>query len=104
MPENEKKELIVERLFIEKTEKGDSATPAHSFSSFFDRRIIVLLGDPGSGKTTSFNEAIKEDINAIKLTPGDLALDDLDRYKGAKSPHRLPRRRLASGFGSAGSR
>lgn len=49
--------------------------------AFFDRRVLVLLGDPGLGKTTSFEQAAAQEPNAIKLTVRQFTTLNVERWR-----------------------
>jgi hypothetical protein len=75
---------IVDRLFTQigpKPKSNEEATKP--LSAFFDKPAIVLLGDPGSGKTTSFINSAKIEKNAVYVKVRDfLTLDVKTRWKG----------------------
>ena len=51
---------IVDRTFTKKYPDPEHSEAVLSrISDFFDKSAIVILGDPGSGKTTSFVEVGK---------------------------------------------
>lgn len=74
---------IADRLFTQirpKISYDEDATK--SLSAFFNKPAIVVLGDPGSGKTTSFLNAAETEGNAVYVRIRDfLALDVKKRWK-----------------------
>ncbi len=74
---------IVDRLFTQIRPKSNyDEDAAKSLSDFFNKQAIVVLGDPGSGKTTSFLNAAETEKNAVYVRIRDfLALDVKKRWK-----------------------
>lgn len=51
-------------------------------SSFFKHAVLVIVGEPGLGKTTSFRQASNEEPNAVFVPIGEfLACSEPSRYK-----------------------
>lgn len=57
--------------------------PRGDISEFFGHQVLVVLGEPGIGKTTSFRNAANDEPNAKFLRIGEfLSAPQLDDYKG----------------------
>jgi chromosomal replication initiation ATPase DnaA len=52
---------MTDRLVREVVRNGEPESPARPFSEFFGSPNIVLLGDPGAGKTHLFQSASAPD-------------------------------------------
>src|SRR5574337_790840 len=73
---------IVERLFTEiKVDRTYEYEAPKPFSAYFGRPAIVVLGDPGAGKTTSFTEAAKVEPNAEYVSIRDFLALSIDRWR-----------------------
>lgn len=74
---------IVERLFskISPTPPFDSLKQV-PISAFLNRPAIVVLGDPGSGKTTSFEQASALEPNAVFVSVRDFLSLSSRRWRG----------------------
>lgn len=85
MPEaisGEKSPVIVERRFVEaKRSPGQGYQPPQTLSAFFDRQALIVLGDPGAGKTTCFEQAAEVENDAIYVTVRDFLYLDIERYR-----------------------
>jgi hypothetical protein len=52
--------------------------------AFFKQPAFVVLGDPDSGKTTSFLQAADDEPNAVFVTVRDFLTLSTNRWKGKK--------------------
>ncbi|MBF0339756.1 MAG: hypothetical protein HQL95_02175 [Magnetococcales bacterium] len=91
--------LIVPRLFSRMEASGGEQNHPSPLSDFFDEKALVILGEPGMGKSTSFLQAAKKEANSEYLTirqfipprnPTDLAgktlyLDGLDEQRAGRA-------------------
>ncbi len=73
---------IVERLFTEiKPEREHEYDAPKPLSAYFGRPAIVVLGDPGAGKTTSFKKAAKAEPNAEYVPIRDFLSLSINRWR-----------------------
>lgn len=73
---------IVERLFTEiKREQVHEYEAPKPLSTYFGKPAIVVLGDPGAGKTTSFNEAVKAEPNSEYVSIRDFLTLSINRWR-----------------------
>ncbi len=73
---------IVERLFTEiKLDRAHEYEPPKPLSAYFGRPAIVVLGDPGAGKTTSFEEAAKAEPDAKYVQIRDFLALSINRWR-----------------------
>lgn len=74
--------LIVERKFSElHLSTGQDPQPAKALLSYHARSAVVVLGDPGAGKTTSFMDAAQLEKEAIYVTVRDFLTLRIQRYE-----------------------
>lgn len=74
--------LIVERQFTEIIlTPGQEPQPAKTLYSFLEKNALVVLGDPGAGKTTSFEQAARNEAGAIYVTVRDFLTLNIQRYQ-----------------------
>ena len=63
---------IVDRLFAQmQPEPEDPESAPQPLSRYYSNTAIIVLGDPGSGKTTSFSQSAKREANAVFVTIRD---------------------------------
>ena len=107
---------IVDRTFIEVDPvTSQPVGEAKPLSAHFGKTTIVLLGDPGIGKSTAFEKSAKEEPNAIVLTVGDflyrpikqwrrktLYLDGLDEQRSSSPDGRTILARIAGNIENLG--
>lgn len=73
---------IVARRFSEKLPDGEKRQPrVGPLADFRCEGALVVLGEPGSGKTTAFEEAARNDSDAIYASAADFLCLSLDRYR-----------------------
>ena len=74
---------IVERRFLQLNQpSGQELQPAKTLAAFFNMDGIIVLGDPGAGKTTSFREASRIEAQALFTTVRDFLALNLNRFRG----------------------
>ena len=74
--------MIVERKFTEIHLSHEHETlPPRTLDYFFNLNAFVVLGDPGAGKTTSFEQAAQNETDAIYATVRDLITLHIDRFR-----------------------
>ena len=57
---------IVDRKFLQQfPNPQDEILHPKPLCAFFDCDALVVLGDPGAGKSTSFEQAAVEELNAV---------------------------------------
>lgn len=86
---------LVRHLRVRDDGRGNSREDNATFAEFEAESAIVLLGDPGMGKTTFFREASRGayfSVRSFLITPGAIPsrtifLDALDEYRVAISGH-----------------
>ncbi len=75
--------LIVPRYFHQalpdSLQETDKARP---LSDYFEKKVVVILGSPGIGKSTEFSQAGKQEPGAIHSTVSRFLADPLEIYKG----------------------
>jgi hypothetical protein len=75
--------LIVERRFAERNLlEGLETRLSKSLPAFYDRPAVVVLGDPGAGKTTSVGKAAQEEPNAMYTSVRDFLALNIERFRG----------------------
>jgi hypothetical protein len=83
MSDNIDKIANVERLFTEPGQQlGNQINAPSPLSDYFEAPALVVLGDPGAGKTTSFEEAASIEPNAEFITIREFLTLTIDRYRG----------------------
>jgi hypothetical protein len=83
-------DAISRRFKVRDDGYGKGRDETVTFSEFEHEAAIVVLGDPGMGKTTFFQHASNGDsisirtfdINPVQASSGPLFLDALDEYRG----------------------
>ena len=72
----------VTRLFSQ-VAKSENKQEPQPLSTFFTKSAVVVLGEPGMGKTTCFEQAAKEERNAVYLPIRTLLRkSDLSQFSG----------------------
>lgn len=74
--------MIVSRTFTIQSSSNQVLEPSQPLSSYFDKSAIVVLGDPGAGKSTSFKQAADLESNSIYITVRSFVELSLERYRG----------------------
>ena len=82
-------DLLARRLCVRDDGTGKSREEDATFADFEAEDAIVLLGDPGMGKTTFFREASHGSYSTVRrflimpqgITARTLFLDALDEYR-----------------------
>lgn len=74
---------IVRRLF-EQILPALETSPSQDrlIDTYFDKQVVIVLGPPGIGKTTVFENAALEEANAIFCTVSEFLLDPIEIYRG----------------------
>lgn len=83
------REVVERRLRVRDDGSGEGRDADASFADFSEERAIVLLGDPGMGKTTLFKRFVGSHYTTVRrflnqpIPPASepLFLDALDEYK-----------------------
>lgn len=72
----------IDRLFSQTYPKPKDFIDFQPISFFFKHRVLVIVGEPGLGKTTSFIQASKDEPNAVFIPIGEfLAYSNPSQYK-----------------------
>lgn len=75
--------IIVTRHFCQQSpEPQGNAIHSKPLCDFFDNDALVVLGDPGAGKTISFEQAALEEQNAVYVKIRDFLALNPSRWKG----------------------
>lgn len=73
--------LIVSRTFCLQTSARHEPPSHKTLSEYFGSAAIIVLGDPGAGKTTSFKQAAEQETNSLYSSVRDFLELRLDRYR-----------------------
>lgn len=74
--------MIVDRKFSDLGRVPEQdPQPARALFSFLEKKALVVLGDPGAGKTTSFKQAAQDDTASIYVTVSDFLTLQIKRYQ-----------------------
>ena len=76
LPVQDSSQPIVKRRFSESKKPRRLPQP---LSFYWAQKAIIVLGDPGSGKTTSFKQAAIEEPNSIYVSVRDFLSLRLER-------------------------
>lgn len=73
-----------DRRVRERRQDKQDAVPApeRTLAEFADSRVVILLGEPGLGKTQTFEHAAKEDEGAVYRTVSRFLAGSIDRLHG----------------------
>jgi hypothetical protein len=72
---------IVQRFFRQSM-PDDGAGNAKSLTDYIDKRVVVILGGPGIGKTTELKQAKGRQADAIFSTVSQFLADPIESYQG----------------------
>lgn len=72
---------VVARTFTQIAPESFEARP-NPLSTYYDKSALVILGEPGAGKTTSFELAARDESNAVYLSVRDFLTLSSDRWEG----------------------
>jgi hypothetical protein len=67
---------------LQKPSEKEADQGEYAFEAFFDEHIVVLLGDPGLGKSKSFEMAVAAEPNAEFVTVASFLRTGIERYRG----------------------
>jgi hypothetical protein len=74
---------IVDRLFAQlQPEPEDPESAPQQLSHYYSHTAIIVLGDPGSGKTTSFSQSATREANAVFVTIRDFLALRAEQWEG----------------------
>jgi len=74
-------QIIVNRTFSHQNSSGHEPPSHKPLSDYFCSAAIVVLGDPGAGKSTSFRQAAEQEPNAFYTSVRDFVELGLDRFR-----------------------
>lgn len=58
------------------------AGEAQPLSNYIDKRVVVILGDPGIRKTTELEQAASQEADAVFCTVSQFLVDPIELYQG----------------------
>ena len=61
---------------------GPDAGEAQPLTNYIDKRVVVILGGPGIGKTTELEQAAAQEADAIFCTVSQFLADPIEPYQG----------------------
>ena len=74
---------IVDRIFAQlQPEPEDTESVPQPLSYYYSHPAVVILGDPGSGKSTSFEQSAATEPNAVFIPIRDFLTFQADRWEG----------------------
>lgn len=74
---------IVDRVFAQlQPEPEDTENIPQPLSHYYSHPAVVVLGDPGSGKSTSFEQSAATEPNAVFIPIRDFLAFQADRWEG----------------------
>ncbi len=74
---------IVQRFFRQATlDGGPFGGDVQPLTNYIDKRVVVILGGPGIGKTTELEQAVARDADAILCTVSQFLADPIELYRG----------------------
>jgi hypothetical protein len=74
---------IVQRFFRKDMLDDDrDMEEAQPLTSYIDKRVIVILGGPGIGKTTELEQAVAQEADAVFCTVSQFLADPIEQYQG----------------------
>ena len=74
---------IVDRIFAQlQPEPEDTESVPQPLSHYYSHPAVVVLGDPGSGKSTSFEQSAATEPNAVFIPIRDFLTFQADRWEG----------------------
>jgi len=74
--------LIVKRTFCQQSSASHEPPSHKALSEYFGNAAIIVLGDPGAGKTTSFKQAAEQEPSSLYTSVRDFLELRIDRYRG----------------------
>lgn len=74
--------MIVNRTFCLQNSTSHEPPSHKPLSEYFGSAAIIVLGDPGAGKSTSFKQAAEQEANSLYAPVRDFLDLRIDRYRG----------------------
>lgn len=73
--------MFIPRLYIP-TNPGDKAPDPQPIEDFFAAHVVVVLGDPGQGKTEAFKQAAQDEADAVFVPLRQFLHRNVERWRG----------------------
>lgn len=73
--------MIVNRTFCQQSSASHESPSHKALSEYFGSSAIIVLGDPGAGKSTSFKQAAQQEPNSQYTSVRDFIELGLDRFR-----------------------
>ena len=73
--------VLVPRVFSE-LDEGREAEQPQPLQHYFDRAAIVVLGEPGMGKTNAFESAAREEANSVCISVRKFLRTPVEQWAG----------------------
>ena len=73
--------MFIPRLYIP-VNPGDKAADPRPIEDFFAAHVVVVLGDPGQGKTEAFKQAAQDEADAVFVPLRQFLHRNVERWRG----------------------